>query len=127
DAVDGGGAVGKPGESAAGAELRPATAVIGHLHDDLVVLPPYRDLGPGGPGVLGDVGQRLPDDEVGGGLHRVGRAVGDQLRLHFDLYRHRSFRCHRGQRGVQSTVTEHRWVDPAGQIAELGNRALGVG
>ena len=52
-----------------------ADAVVGDVDRHAAVGAADRDRGLGGLGVLGDVGQRLGDDEVGGALHRAGQAL----------------------------------------------------
>ena len=70
-----------------------------------------------GLGVLGDVGQRLRDGEVGGRLgHRREPAVG-QLD---DLDGHGGARHERGDRGGETALGQQRGMDPAGQLAQLG-------
>nr|WP_228431103.1 hypothetical protein [Baekduia soli] len=70
--------------------------------------------------VLGDVGQRLGDDEVGGRLDGLGQAPVDG-----DVGEHRHGRAlgQRGHRRREATVGQDRRVDPAGQLAQLGQRA----
>ena len=76
-----------------------------------------------GVAVLGDVGERLGDDEVGGGLDRRRRAVGER---DVDLDRHRAAGGERRQRGVEPTVGQHRRVDAAHEVAQLADRQLGL-
>ena len=69
--------------------------------------------------VLDDVGQRLGDDEVSGGLDFLREpAVQSQV----ELNRHRRSLCERVERGCESAVGEHRRVDPARELAQLGLR-----
>ncbi len=62
-----------------------ADAVVAHLDPQRPVLDPRGDRGARGAGVLGDVGERLGDDEVGGRLDRRRQPVD----RHVDLDGHR--------------------------------------
>ena len=79
--------------------------------------------GAGRPGVLGHVGQRLGDDEVDGALDRRRRAL-----RHVDRqrHRHRAAGDDRRQRGVEPAVLEDRGVEAAHEVAQLGQRLLGL-
>jgi hypothetical protein len=94
-----------------------------HLDDQPLGGHASGDLAPPRARVLGHVGQRLGDGEVGGRLDRGGQPVG-----HVDRHRarHRAARGERGDRGVEPAVGEDRGVDPAGEVAQLGERDLGV-
>ena len=72
-------------------------------------------------GVLGDVRQRLGDDEVGGRLDRRRRP-----RRHVDLDGHgnRRPRRERRQRRVEAAVVEDGRREPADEVAELDDRRL---
>ena len=72
-------------------------------------------------GVLGDVGQRLGDREVGG---RLGRRRQPVLRQLDDVDRQRRARDERRDRGRQAALGQHGRVDAARQLAQLGR---GVG
>ena len=71
--------------------------------------------------MLDRVGQGLGDDEVDGGLERLGQPLlGDAL----DDQRQRRARGERLQRGREAAVGEHGGVQPAGELAQLGQRLL---
>ena len=72
-----------------------------------------------GVGVLGDVGQRLADDVVGGGLDRAGEAV---LELDVELDRQRRAVGDRADGGLEAALGQHRGVDAAGELAQLLQR-----
>ena len=101
----------------------PPTPSSVDLHDQPVVAPDDRDRGPRGVGVLGDVGQRLRDDEIGGALDGRGRALG-----HVDRQGDGHGRAgdDRGQGGVEAPVLEDRRMEAADQLAQLGQGRLGV-
>ena len=61
----------RPLQARALAGLRAADAVVADVDHGVAVLAPDLDAGVRGVRVLGDVGQRLGDDEVGRGLHRA--------------------------------------------------------
>ena len=75
-------------------------------------------------GVLGDVGQRFGDDEVGRGLDRA-REPFRQPALELD--RHRRAAGERLQGGVQPALGEHGGMDARREIAQLVDRLPGVG
>jgi len=75
-----------------------------------------------GAAVLGDVGEQFGRAEVGDGLDRGRRALG-QVRDHLD--RKSAARAERRQRGAEPVV-EHRGVNAAGQVAQLHDRLLGA-
>jgi hypothetical protein len=72
--------------------------------------------------VLGGVGEGLGDHEVGGRLDRAGQALGDDL--HADRDGRAGGQC--GDRRVQPPVDQHRRVDAARQVAQVGEGALGL-
>ena len=75
-----------------------------------------------GAAVLGHVGEQLGRAEVGDGLDRGRRALGqvdDQLDGHV------AARGQGGERGAEAVV-QHRRVDAAGQVAQLGDGLLGA-
>jgi hypothetical protein len=88
--------------------------VAGSLHDHLRLA---------GLGVLGDVGQALGDYEVGDRLDRGRRAAGQ---VHGQPDRDRHPRRDAGQRRVQAPVLQHGRVQAADQVAQLGERRLGL-
>ena len=75
------------------------------------------------PGVLGDVGEALGDHEVG---HRLDRGRRAARHVHGQPDRDRHPRGHPGQGGIQAAVLEHRRVQAADQVAELGQGGLGL-
>ena len=70
-------------------------------------------------GVLGDVGQRLGDHVVGGDLDRLRRALGE---VDGQLDRERRALQQRLDRRLEPVVGEHRGVQPARELAQLGQR-----
>ena len=70
-------------------------------------------------GVLGGVGQRLADDEVGGGLDLVGEAPIDR---HVQMCRKRRAAAEFVERGREPALGEQRRVDAVGQLAQLRER-----
>ena len=57
------------GQAAALGRVSPADAVVGDLHDEMVVSSGDGNRHGGRLGMLGHVGQRLGDHEVGGAFH----------------------------------------------------------
>jgi len=78
--------------------------------------------------VLARVCERLCGDEVGGGLDRRRRAA---VEVGGDRGRQRAAVGQRLERGTDSPVGEHGWIDPAGQVAQvlqrLGHAGTGLG
>ena len=72
-------------------------------------------------GVLGHVGQRLGDDEVGGRLDRRRQPL---VRHLGELDRHRRAAGERLERAPEAAVGQHRGVDAARQLAQLLERGL---
>ena len=103
------------------AGLGAALAVVAHLDDEPVTGPGDRHVRPGGVGVLGDVRERLVDDEV-----RRALDGGRRPRGHLDVERDRDRRPgdDRGQRGVEAAVLEDHRVDAAHEVADLAQRRL---
>ena len=87
------------------------------------VLAPDLDPRVGGVGVLGDVGQRLGDDEVGRGLDRARQAL---LELALELHRDGRAAGQRLQRGVEAALGEHGGMDAGGEVAQLADRRLAL-
>ena len=79
-----------------------------------------RDRGAPGASVLGDVGQRLGDDEVGGRLDRRRQPAHG----HVVLDRHRHPRRQRLHARAQPALREHRREDAVRELAQLGVRPL---
>ena len=113
----------RPARPAAFDEGRAADAVVLHLDRQTVAAPTDGDVARVALRVLRDVGERLAHDEVGGGLDRCGRPLCD-VDAHLD--RHGGTCGERRQGRVEPPVGEHGRVDPAGQVAHLGDRALGL-
>ena len=75
-------------------------------------------------GVLGGVGERLGDHEVGHGLHDRRQAL---AHVGVDGHRDRRPPAERLDRGGQTAVGQHRRRDPAREVAQLGDRRARVG
>jgi len=75
-----------------------------------------------GVAVLGDVGEQLGRAEVGDGLDRGRRALGQ---VDDEFNGHVAARGEGGKRGAEAVV-EHGRVDAAGQVAQLGDGLLGT-
>jgi hypothetical protein len=80
-------------------------------------------LGPGRLGVLGHVGQRLGDDEVG---HRLDAGRGGARHVHPQPDRQRGARREPGQGRGQAPVAEHGRVQTADELAQLGQGQHGL-
>ena len=70
------------------------------------------DHGPAGIGVLGDIGQRLGNDEVDGGLDVLGKTTRPAL----DADRNRRPLGQGADRGIEPVVSQHGWIDAAGEL-----------
>ena len=101
--------------------LNPADPVVADLHRQPPGKPADAHLGGAGPGVLGHVGQRLADHEVGGGLDHRGESLTRHLG---DRGGHRRALGQRLDRPGQPGLGEHGGVDAAGQLPQLGQRLL---
>ena len=75
-----------------------------------------------GVAVLDDVGQKLGRAEVGDGLDRGRRPLGQ---VQDDLHRQVAPRGDGGERDTEAAV-EYRRVDAAGQVTQLGDGFLGA-
>ena len=109
----------QPGEAAAPGRVRPADAVVADLEAENAA--PFGidvDLYLVGVAVLGRVGDQLGRAEVGDGLDRRGRPRSD---VGGDRRRDGAAGGQAGQRAGQAAV-EHRRVDAAGQVAQVGQR-----
>ena len=94
------------------------------LDDQAPALLEQRDLAPRRRGVLGGVGQRLGDDEVGGGLDDR-RAAGARCRAStFTGSAERS--PSESTAAAQAAVGQHRRGDAAGEVAQLLDRVGGL-
>src|SRR5690606_660217 len=122
--VDAGEPGAQPGQPVPLADVGAPHAVVAHHHPQhAVVGDPHDD--PGGPGVLGRVGEGLGDDEVRRGLPCRGEpGAGRQgdVGLHGD----RALARDGDDGGAQPAVDEHRRGDAAGQGAQLGEPELDV-
>ena len=87
------------------------------------VLAPDADLGAVRLGVLDGVGQRLGDGEVGGQLDRGGQAP---VEVDLDPGGQRRARGQRADGLAQAALGEQRGADPAGEVAQLAHRELGL-
>ena len=94
-----------------------ADAVVGDLDHRVSVHGCDANRDRGRLGVLGDVGERLGDDVVGGGLDRLGQAVVESSSSTGSGVREAAPRGRRRGRGRRG-----RRVDPAGELAELLER-----
>ena len=83
----------------------------------------HHDLGVAGPGVLGDVGERLGHHEVGDRLHRGLRP---HRHVHVHVDRHRAQRGQAGQGRVQAALGQHRRVHAPDEVAQLGKGLFGL-
>ena len=100
--------------------VRPAGPLVGDLDDQPPVLLAEPDDGRGAGGVLGDVGQALGDDEVGGGLDDRQRPRRERLGL--DGHGRRRAPAERLDRRGQPAVGQHRRGDPAREVTQLADR-----
>jgi hypothetical protein len=98
---------------------RGADTIVSYFDVRVSVNPPDGHRGRVRVGVLGDVGQRLGDHEVGRGLDRLGQPLARDLD---DLDRQRRAHGERLDGGLQPAVGEHGRVDPAGELAQLLER-----
>ena len=74
-------------------------------------------------GMLGHVGQRLGDHEVGGAFHGRRRTFGD---VDGEVDRHRHPGDDRREGGVEAAVLEDRGMESPHQLAQFGQGRLGV-
>ena len=114
----------RPGEPASGMRRGAADAVVGDRDVQAIAAASCNDVDPLRARVLGRVGQRFADDEVGDRLD--GRIA---ARLDLDVERH-GYRRPTGQarqRGVEPAIGKHRRMQPAGEITQLHQRMLGIG
>ena len=112
----------EPGQAATGLDAGAAGAVVADAQHDQAGLVRHLNRGMPSVAVLGDVGEQLGDAEVGDGLDRGGRPLG-QIDDHLD--RQVAAGGERGERGAESFV-QHRRVDAAGQVAQLADRLHGA-
>ena len=107
-----------------GAGVGAAVAVV--ADDDAQQLLGVLELDPGGGGlgVLGRVGQALGDGEVEPRLDRGRRSPGQRAG---DLHGHGHVEGQRAHRAVETAVGQHRRVDAAHHVAQVGQGGLGGG
>ena len=101
------------------APVRAADPVVGDLDDRAAVGPLHADAHRARLGVLGDVGQRLRDDVVGGGLDAVGEPLGQ---ADVELERQPRAVGELLERGAQAALGEDAGVDALGELAQLAER-----
>ena len=122
-ALDRGHPVTQAGQAAAGMLDRAATPVVAHVDQQRRAELLDAHAGLRRPAVLGQVGQRLGDDEVGARLDRRRRPAAAARR------RSSPAPCscrQRRQRGVETAIGEHLRMDAAHQLAQLADRRLGL-
>ena len=104
-------AVLEPAQPAAAADARPADAVVADVDHALSRPPGARStVACVAPRVLGHVGERLGDDEIGRALDRRGQALAERRR---ELHRDRRARRERLQPGVQAALASTAGWMPA--------------
>ena len=107
------------------ARVRAADAVVAHLdHRAAVLAPRPRRARSVAPRVLGDVGQRLGDDEVGRGLDRARQPLAERA---VELDRHRRAARQRLQRASSPRWESTAGMDAGREVAQLPDRRLRVG
>jgi hypothetical protein len=94
--------------------------VVLHLRDQALAVPADGDVRTRRLRMLGDVGKRLTDDEVGS---RSTEAGGRSSTSTWTSAASRNA-PRAPTRGVDPPVGEHGRMDPAGEVADLGDRAL---
>ena len=114
--------LGEPGQAAAGFEAGAAGAIVADPHPQQPRHVDCLHRGMPGAAVLGDVGEQFRRAEVGDGLDRGRRTLGQ---VDDQLDRQVAARGEGGERGAEAVV-EHRRVDAAGQVAQLGDGLLGA-
>ena len=112
-------AIGEAAKPRAAVHARAADAVVRDHHDQPAAGDERVHGGPGRARVLGDVGERLGDQVVGGDLDGGGRTA---LQRDGDVHGQRRAGRDRAQRGAEPTVGEHGGVDAVGQVAQLAQR-----
>ncbi|HYZ53482.1 MAG TPA: hypothetical protein VE733_08280 [Streptosporangiaceae bacterium] len=117
-------AVLEPDQAGAVAEAGAAAPVVADADVQEAVAGGHLDIGDGGVPVLGRVGQRLGDRVVGGELDRLGQPI-----LHLDVQadRDRGAAGQRLQRRAQPALGQDRWMETAGDLAQLLQRAGHLG
>ena len=108
----------QPGQAAA-LRVGAARPVVGDLDHEQVRVQVELDARARVAGVLGDVGERLGDHEVGRRLDHRGRAAID-VGVDGDVGRHAP--AERVDGGGEPAGDEHRRRDPAREVAQLGDR-----
>ena len=115
-AVERGQPVGEAAQAGAAGRVGAADAVVADLDGDAAVQAPDGDRGVRRLRVLGDVGQRLGDHEVGRALDRSREPL---VALARRASRAAARASERLERGLEPAVGEHRRVDAARQLAQL--------
>ena len=113
-------AVGEAAQARPAAGIRAADSIVAHFDVRVAIYPPHGDRGRARVGVLGHVGQRLGDHEVGRGLDRLGQPLAGNLD---DLDRQRRADGERLDRRAEPAIGQHGRVDAAGELAQLLERA----
>ena len=112
-------AVGEPAQAGAALRRRAADAVVAHLDQRVPVRALDADGHHGRARVLGDVGQRLGDHVVGGGLDRAGQPV---VELDESSTGSGARVGERLDGGLEPALGQHRGVDAARELAQLLQR-----
>ena len=112
-------AVGQAPQPGAPGLVRAAGAVVGDLHDRAPIGALHPDAHGRRAGVLGDVGQRLRHDEVGGRLDAVRQAL---VERDVQVQRQPGAVGELLERGAQAPLREDPGVDALGELAQLGER-----
>src|SRR5215207_3279290 len=120
-AIDRGQAVAEAPQPGSQSDVSAADAVVADFDREpaVAVCDCHRGVRRGG--VLGDVGQRLGDDEVGGQLDLLGELSRGHL-AHLDRQRSAVSECLDGR--PEAAIGEHRRVDPTRQLAYLLERLV---
>jgi hypothetical protein len=108
--------LGEPGQAAAALDAGASGTIVADLHPQQRGPVHHFQLCMPGAAVLGDVGKQFRRAEVGDGLDRGRRALGQ---VDDQLDRRVAARGEGGERGAEAAV-KYRRVDAAGQVAQLG-------
>ena len=112
--------VAQAAQAAAARGVAGADAVVGHLdHRQRRPPAPHDDAGRGRARVLGDVGQRLRDEEVARGLDRLGQPLGER---DGQLERDAGAVGELVERRRQPALGQQARVDALAELAQLGQR-----
>src|SRR4051794_12636145 len=118
--VEHGDAVHEAAQAGPAARVGAADAVVGDVHDHAATGAPDCDARPGRVGVLRDVLERLGGDEVGGALDGAGQPAGGDV----DADGHGRAVGERAQGRLEAAVGQDGGVDPARELAQLGEAYL---